>query len=200
MARTKRNQEEYGDPPAGIESMLQNYYNFLQTNEKSKLIKYGIAWGLVAVVLIVVASIPLPDAFTWVSGIAGAPAGAILFLGILALIQLTNLKDLPLAKIREEKSPRQRMPIALGIIFAAFVLLLLIAPYIPFGVGGVTIVVAALSAFNIARRTPQELDWARQGIPDPREFIIEDDNTDEQYDLDEEDDEDQQPSRRMRRR
>lgn len=200
MARKNREQEdEYSQPPVGIESMLQSYYAFLQNTEKPKLIKYGIAWGAIALVLIVVASIPLPEGLTWISGVAGAPAGVILFLGVLALIQLTSLKDTSMAQIRTEKSPRQRMPVALGIVFAAVVLLLLIAASIPFGVGGVTIVIAALSAFNIARRTPQELEWAKQGIPDPREFIIDEDDQETEY-YDDEDDEDQAPRGRMRRR
>jgi hypothetical protein len=172
--------------PSGMESIINRFYNMIDSLSDQKRIGYSIGWALIAIVLVVAASLPLGDSFRWISAIAGAPAGIIIFGLILTLIHTTSLKDLSLFKIRETKTPRQRIPIALSVLGAIVVILILIASYIPIGVGGVTIIIACLSAFNIIRRTPQELSWASQGIPDPRELGIHDEDEEDYY-IDEQD-------------
>jgi hypothetical protein len=186
MAENTENEPE----ASGAESMINRFYSFVDELDQKKRVTYGISWCLVAVVLIVAASIPLPEGLKWVAGVAGAPAGVIIFLLILAFIRTTGLRNLPAAKIREEKTPRRRLTVALSIVGVVALLLILTSAYIPFGVGGVAIVVAALSAFNIARRTPQEIAWARQGIPDPRELGDFDNDDDEYLDDDDYEEED----------
>lgn len=168
--------------PTGVEALSVRFYRFIDELEPGKRVGYALAWGFITVLLIVAASWPLPEGYRFVSAIAGAPAGIITFLLILGFIRSTKLRDTQLVNIRSLQTPKQRIPLALGILLTTVIGLILVANYIPLGLGGVIIIVAVLSTFNILRRTPQELYWSGKGFPDPRELgLIDEDERDEMF-------------------
>lgn len=182
----------------GLETLTQRLYDYVDTLSSSKRKTRGAVWLGIALVFIIVASLPLPDFLFWLSPIIGLPAGIILFAFILSLLRVTRAKDWKLVKIKEWAVPRKRVTyVIIGVIlFATF--LIFSSTWLPQGVGGALTIVVALSSYNIVRRTPYELELAAKGIPDPRDFQDTDDTTDwdeDEYDqfssdyIDDDDDE-----------
>lgn len=164
--------------PWGFQALTDRLYAFVDSLNSSKRKTYGFTWLAIAIVLAVVASLPLPGSLRWVSAIVGWPSGVILFALTLAVIHGTSLKDTSLFHYKDRVPPRRRVPVVIiGLILVA-VLLIATSSFIPTGVGGTIIIYAALSAYNIIRRTREELALAAQGLPDPRE-IPEDDEEEE---------------------
>jgi uncharacterized membrane protein len=131
---------------------------------------YGIGWFAIAAVLITVASLPLGDGLRWVSAIVGSPAGVIIFLLFIGIIHSTRLNDMMFFRIKETTPPRKRVPlVVVGLIIIAGTLIAG-GGAVPIGVGGSIVVAISLGAYNIIRRSPEELAWAARGLPDPREI------------------------------
>lgn len=164
--------------PLDVDPILDRFYGFVDSLDSKKRKLYLFGWLGIAVALCVAASIPLPQGFRWVSATIGFPAGVILFLAGLALVYTTRLGDSPVFRLKESFPPTQRVVmVVIGtIVFAA--LLFMANPWMPFGVGGALVVAAVLAAFMTLRRSPEELELARQGIPDPREVKITDEEED----------------------
>lgn len=165
--------------PLDVEPVMTRFYDFVDgiAPEKRKLYLFG--WLGIAVALIVAASIPLGQSLRWVSATVGFPAGVILFMAALALIHTTRLKNASIFRLKEFVPPSRRVVLVIigGVILIA--LLFMSSTWMPFGVGGALVIVGALTAFNTIRRSPTELELARQGIPDPRELDFDDDDEDE---------------------
>jgi len=156
--------------PWGFESLLTRFYDFIDSMTPSKRKVYGFGWLAIAAVLMAIASLPLGDGLRWVSAIVGSPSGVILFLLAVAVIHSTSLNEMSLFKIKQNIPPRKRVPlVAVGLIVVAATLIAS-SSVIPIGVGGSIVVAIALGSYNIIRRSPEELRWAAQGLPDPREI------------------------------
>lgn len=182
----------------GFESLTQRLYEYVDSLSSSKRKTLGFVWVGVAAVFIVVASLPLPSFLFWVTPIIGVPSGIILFALLLSLLRVTRLRELQVVNLREWATPRRRVTfVIVGVILFAALLLLLSQWGVPQGVGGALTIVAALSGYNIIRRTPYEIELAAKGIPDPREYIADEfeDEEDEEDSSDYIDDEDNEPRR-----
>ena len=167
---TDSNQKEQTVNVWSVESLTQRLYDFVDSLSDAKRKSYGIAWLVIAVVLMVVASIPLDASLRWVSVLVGWPAGVILFCLGLSLVHTSSLKDTELFRYKERVPPKKRVPaVILGLIVVA-VILITTSAFIPLGVGGTLMIFAALTAYNVIRRTKEEILLASQGLPDPREL------------------------------
>ena len=125
-----------------------------------------------AVILATLASLPLPDMAGWrevLQVVVGFPAGILTFGVIIAIGQYTRFSDLSVMGWKENHSFRSRVRTIsiFGVIFAAA--LIVAQGTIPFGLGGTIVIALALLGYNLARRTPEEIELAKQGIPDPRD-------------------------------
>lgn len=139
--------------------------------------KAVIKWSVIGVLLIVASSVLFHFAQlgTWIPAIVGAPAGLIFYLIGLGLVTRTTLSEWEIFHMRENYSFKQRMK-RLGVGALVYALTFIpLGKYIPYGLGGTLVIVLALVALTVARKTPQELIWAKQGVPDPRDLEDEDD-------------------------
>lgn len=159
----------------GFETLVTRLYHFVETLESNKRVIYGIIWLAIAIILTVAASLPLAPSLHIVSVIVGFPSGVILFALILSVIHTTQLKDMTLFQYKEYTLPKNRIAAVIIGFLIVIVLLIISTPFIPTGVGGMVIILAALSAYNIIRRTKTEISYANQGLPDPRELGNKDD-------------------------
>lgn len=156
--------------PWGFEALTNKLYEFADSLEGKRKTSYGIAWLIIAIILIVVASLPLGEGLRIVSVIVGWPAGVILFALILSTIHSTKLHDLEIFRYKEVAPPKKRVSaVVIGLVFVA-ALLIATAAYVPVGLGGTIMILSALAAYNIIRRTKEELALAAAGLPDPREL------------------------------
>lgn len=154
----------------GFEALLNRLYTFVDNLEPSKRKSYGIGWLVIAILLAGVASVPLGDNLRWVAAVVGWPAGVILFALALSLVRTTSIKNWGIFSYKERVPPKKRVSaVIIGLVIVA-ILLISVSRYAPLGVGGTVMIFAALLAYQIIRRTPEELALAAQGIPDPREF------------------------------
>lgn len=154
----------------GFELLVNKVKNFVQTSESGTLKTYLIVGLIISAVLMVAASLPYGEGFTWVSPLTGVPAGIILFALILGLIYGTPLGETRMFLWKENTPPKKRIaPVGVGIAIV-FALLIAANSWLPLGVGGAIMVVTALTAYNLIRRTPYEIKLSLQGIPDPREY------------------------------
>lgn len=165
------NQNNNTEPEVwGFEALVNRIKNFVQTSEAGTLRTYFIVGLIISVVLMVAASLPYGEGFTWVSPLTGVPAGIILFALTLGLIYGTSLGDSRIFQWKENTPPKKRVaPVIVGIAIV-FAILIAANSWLPLGVGGAVMVVTALSAYNLIRRTPYEIKLALQGLPDPREY------------------------------
>lgn len=129
-----------------------------------------------------VASLPYPPALSWVTAIAGAPAGVIVFLLGLSVIYYGDNDQNKIFQYKN-KVPQQKrlLPAFVGSIIAVTILITS-STWLPKGVGGVMMIVIVLSAANFIRRTPYEIELTMKGLPDMR-GVTEDEDL--EYDEDE---------------
>lgn len=146
----------------------------------------SIKWGIVAAILITASSVlfylggvgVLPWIGTWIPAIVGSPAGVILYLIGLGIVRRTDIGQWKLFQMREDFSFKQRMKkIVIGFALYALVFIPL-GRYIPYGLGGAILITLVMSALTVARRTPEETLLAKQGLPDPRDLVDEDEMDD----------------------
>jgi hypothetical protein len=141
--------------------------------------KTAITWGIVAVILIAVASVLFHFKWvgTWIPALIGAPSGVILYMIGLGVVKRTDVGEWSLFEMKESYSFKQRLK-RIIVWFGLYALVFIpLGKYIPYGLGGAVLIVLVMTALAVARRTPQELLWAKQGIPDPRD-LSEDDEDD----------------------
>ena len=140
----------------------------------------AVKWGVVAAILIATSSVLFAFGWlgTWVPAIIGAPAGVILFVIGLGLVRRTRLGEWNIFEMRETYSFKQRMKRVLIWFVVYAVLFVPIGRYVPYGLGGAVLIILLLTALAVARRTPQELEWAKHGLPDPRDLAASDDDDD----------------------
>lgn len=132
----------------------------------------AIKWGIVALVLIVASSVLFHFKWlgTWVPAIIGSPAGLILYMIGLGLVTRTELGQNSVFQMREELSFKQRLK-KVGVGLAVYALIFIpLGRFIPYGLGGALLIFLVMTALTVLRRTPQELLWAKQGVPDPRDL------------------------------
>lgn len=154
----------------GFDALMERFYLFVNELSSTQKKTYLIGWSLVSIVLIVGASLPLGADLRWVSAIVGSPAGVIVFLILAGVVETTNLKDSNIFKFKQNNPPKRRVSIVAFCLAVLGVGLIAVSSFLPLGVGGTIVVVAALTSYNIIRRTPEEIALAQQGIPDPREI------------------------------
>lgn len=173
----------------GFEALVNRLYAFVDALAPSKRKTYGLGWLGIAVLFAVAASVPLGDNLRWVSASVGWPAGIIVFALVLSVFRVTRLKDLSILNYKTTTPPRKRVPVVMiGLVLIAIVLIST-SSFLPLGVGGTIIIFSALLAYQVIRRTPEELALAAQGLPDPRELP---EDEDEEYIYDDEDNEEEQ--------
>jgi hypothetical protein len=138
----------------------------------------AIKWGILAGILITASSVLfylnsqgiLPWVGTWIPALVGAPAGVIFYMIGLGLVTRTDIGQWSVFQMREEYSFKQRLR-RVGVWFAVYALVFIpLGRFIPYGLGGAVFITLVMSALTVARRTTQELAWAKQGIPDPRDL------------------------------
>lgn len=167
----------------GFEDITTRFYSFVD-NMGTRKVVYGIIWFVIAAALMVAASLPLPAELRWVTPIVGIPAGIILFALGLGIVHSTKLRYWPLFNVKEKYTQRRRVVPTLFGVGAVVAVLITSGSFIPTGVGGAIMVATALTAYNVIRRTPYEVELAKKGIPDPREQQYEEE---EYYDEPEDD-------------
>lgn len=195
MAKIK-NTESVNENPStwGFEALTTRLHNFVDSLDSSKRTLYWFIWLFIAAVLIVAASLPLPDALGWIRPIVGTPAGIIVFALGLSLIYGTTLGELNIFSYKDNVIPRRRVtPVLIGLTIVAAILIA-VGSWLPPGIGGSIMVASALAAYNIIRRTPYEIELATKGIPDPREYEAEEAEEAEYYDEIEYEDDDPETS------
>lgn len=152
----------------------------------------GIRWGIIAFLLIVASSVLfyLNIAGTWVPALVGAPAGVILYIIGLGVVKRTTVGEWSIFRMRENYSFKQRVR-RIVFWFAAYALLFIpFGSFIPYGLGGSILISLVMAALATGRRTPEEIELAKKGIPDPRDLAEVEDKDD--Y-VDEEDSEQPAP-------
>lgn len=161
-------------PVTPFEDVFTNFYAKVESYSESQWRTRLIGGSVISVILIVLASLPF-QLNDWIYATIGTPAGIILFLLGLASIHRYGWADSGAFNIRQEKSFLQRLKI-IGVVGAlTLVVLLSVGKYIPYGVGGVLIVIGALTAVTVARKTEYENELTRKGLPDPRDLDVEED-------------------------
>jgi hypothetical protein len=152
----------------------------------------AIKWGIIAGLLIAASSVlfylnsvgVLPWVGTWIPALIGAPAGVILYMIGLGLVQRTTIGQWSIFHMRENLSFKQRLK-RVAVWFAVYALVFIpLGRFIPYGLGGAILITLIMSALTAVRRTPQEMSWAKQGVPDPRDLA----DADEQDDYEGEED------------
>ena len=159
-------------------TLYDRYVLWLDALGRGKRLRWALGSLAIATALIVLASLTFLNLWEWVYVVIGVPAGVILFLNLVGAAYFTRLSETQLVAYKETYPPARRVrDSAIGVI--SFLVLLLVAgTYIavPKGVGGALIILVALSAFNIVRRTPEEIRYSVAGLPDPRELREDDDS------------------------
>lgn len=157
----------------GVQTIMNRFYSFVDGLDKQKRVTYGIVWTIIALVLMIVTSLNFGEALSWVAPLLGWPAGIILFGLAISIVRTTNLKNMQLFQFKDRVSPSNRVvPVLVGVAIA-IVCVFFITDFLPRGFGGAFVILIALTAFNIIRRTPEEIDLAKKGLPDPRELQYE---------------------------
>jgi len=137
----------------------------------------AIKWGIIASLLIAISSvlfylnsINMLPVGTWIPAIIGAPAGVLLYMIGFGIMKRTSVGEWGVFQMREELSYKNRLK-RIGIWFAGYALIFVpFGKYIPYGIGGAFLIVLVMTALATARRTSQEILWAKQGVPDPRDL------------------------------
>lgn len=146
----------------------------------------SIKWGTLAAILITASSVlfylgrvgVLPWVGTWIPALIGSPAGVILYLIGLGVVTRTDIGKWQLFHMRKDYSFKQRMK-RIVFWFALYALVFIpLGRYIPYGLGGAILITLVMSALTVARRTPEEIILAKQGLPDPRDLVDEDEMDD----------------------
>jgi hypothetical protein len=182
MAKIKNTENVNENPNSwGFEALTVRLRNFVDSLEPSKRKTYWFIWLAIAAVLIVASSLPLPDNLNFIRPVVGTPAGLIVFALGLSIVYGTKIGEWNLFNYKEEVIPKKRVtPVLIGLTIVA-ALLIVAGSWMPVGVGGSIMVAAALTAYNIIRRTPYEIELAMKGIPDPREYELEEEEEQEYY-------------------
>lgn len=167
MAKQKKEAE-----PIPFDELFVNYRAKVDGFTSSKAKNLTILGIIVAGVLIAASSVlySLEILNSWIPALIGAPAGVLLFLIGLGVIYRTKVGEWNIFSMRERLSFRQRVRrilIWLGVYAVVFIPL---GSYIPYGVGGAILISLALTCLAVARRSPQEIEWAKNGFPDPRDI------------------------------
>jgi amino acid transporter len=173
VAFVKKPKDQEQETPAGFGQMYDSFLSFVERTPSKQRRTYMIGSLVVAAILIVLASLPL-NISTWVFVLIGFPAGLIVFANCVALTHFTRLRDSKAFTYKDRVPPTKRIKtVGLGIVVIVAILISL-GGLIPYGLGGTIVITLALFAYNIIRRTPDELRLAKLGLPDPREFENED--------------------------
>lgn len=143
----------------------------------------AIKWAIIAVVLITASSVmfylgtngTLPWMGSWIPALIGSPAGIILYVIGLGVVQRTKIGQWDVFRMREIYSFKQRLK-RIAVWFGVYALVFIPSGrYIPYGVGGAILITLVMSALTTGRRTPEEMLLAKQGLPDPRDLEALDD-------------------------
>lgn len=140
----------------------------------------AITWAIIAVVLITLASVLFHFKWvgTWLPALIGTPAGVILYMIGWGVVRRTSVGEWEVFQMRENYSFKNRLK-KVAFWFALYALIFVpLGQYVPYGLGGALLIILVLSAVAVARRTPQEMLWAKQGVPDPRDLEDAEDNDD----------------------
>lgn len=167
--RLKTKEEEEFNPLDELFSALSRRLDKVPVGKGKQT---AIVWGVVAVLLIAASSVMFHFNWlgTWVPALIGAPAGLILYLIGSGLIRRTKIGEWEIFHMRKNYSFRQRMRRIVGWFVVYALVFIPLGRFIPYGVGGAILIVLFMSALETGRRTPQELAWAKEGIPDPRDL------------------------------
>lgn len=169
-----RKEKKAPEEPLNAEELFVRYSNYVNGLDSARWRNLVIIGLVVSAVLITAASIQLDFISRWVNTAVGTPGGIILFLISLGLVYRTSLKELGLFRLRETRSFLSRIKI-IALWFVLFLLVFIpLGAVVPYGVGGAVLIMLVLAALTTARRTPIELEYVKQGIPDPRDLSDED--------------------------
>ena len=195
MATEKKIKSQAPDVPSplGFEVLTGKLKVAVSELSQSQKITYGIIGLVLVIVLAIASSLSFPANLRFIVPLVGVPGGIILFVLVLGFYYSSSIQEWNIFGWKERTPPRQRLvPVIVG---AVIVSVIIVITAMPAGVGGVIMVVVALTSYNLIRRTPYELDLSKKGLPDPREFsdAVDEENqyaeeyVDEDYYEDEED-------------
>lgn len=185
-----RNRKDAQEPqiinnPAGFDALYQAFLRFVEDMPSAKRKTWSVVSLIIATLLTVAASLPFPAIPSWVFVLIGFPAGLIVFANCVAFGHFTKIRDSRLFAYKENNPPSRRLKTTGIVAVVIITILIVIGGSLPYGLGGVVVITLALFGYNTIRRTPEEIELAKQGIPDPREYN-EDDPEEEVEEVDEE--------------
>jgi amino acid transporter len=160
-------------PPIGpFAATYDRFITAMRNAGHAKRVQYASVSLVVAAVLLVFSSLSFLGLPTFVYVITAVPAAVLLFLNISALAYFTRTADSRMMSYKDNVPPRRRIrDVLIGVVvFIVALLVIGAAVNIPQGLGGSLVILVALLAYNIMRRTPEELRLAAAGVPDPREI------------------------------
>lgn len=150
--------------------MIGRYHTWLDSKTAGQQKKALILASIVTAVLVAASVIPLPEEFRVLSALVGTPAGVILWFILAGLFRETSLNESWFARMKSNYSPAKRKR-GVFVGLALFVIIIVFAgKYIPYGIGGVIAVVAALFCFYFLAKTDEEKKLDEYGLPDPRDY------------------------------
>jgi hypothetical protein len=179
MAFLKKEEQSAPSAPQGFEALYTSFLKFLDNLGAGKRTAWAVVSLIIAAALITLASVtPLllgtNDLSLWVSVLIGFPAGVLVFGNFVGLVHFTGVREWGVSSYKDRRPQTRRIrDVALWTI-AVVAVLIAAGGHIPRGVGGVVVITLALFAYNIIRRTPEELKRAQLGLPDPRDITEED--------------------------
>lgn len=171
--------EDYA-PLGAVDQMFENYYDkvdgWSEGNRKS--MTFALFGLIIAATVIAI----LLDPARWIQVAVGVPLGVGLFAFIQGFTYLRNNTqrdaDSSYLSMRERYSSRQRVRVA-GIATGVFVVLSIgVQAFIPYVLGGVIALAYMLTIISFLRKTPEEIEFEVNGIPDPRDMQDEYENED----------------------
>lgn len=153
----------------GFKELHQKYKSWLLSLSAETLKKYAIFAAGIIILLTAAASFLEPYIPQALVVVLAFPAGIGLFLYVLGFTFLLERKHPERKTIKERFSFLQRMKgcVAGGIV--ALAIIIFMGRSIPYAVGGVLVLLTALSIYNILQRTPQEIEYYEAGLTDPRD-------------------------------
>jgi len=157
-------------PVGGFEQTYSSFLSYVGKMTHGSRVGAVVISLTVAAILIVLASLPFLNLSYWIYVLIGFPAGIIVFANLVALFHFTRIKDSSLFTYKDRVPPRRRMQTVAITAVGVVVVLILFGGTIPRGLGGTIVITLALLAYNLIRRTPEEVRLAQLGLPDPREI------------------------------
>ncbi|MBC9705829.1 MAG: hypothetical protein H9W81_12830 [Enterococcus sp.] len=167
--------EDYA-PLNAVDGMFEKYYQKIDSWSSGN--RKTMSFILFALIIAGTTLAAMFDLERWIQVAVGVPLGIGLFGFALGWnyfrTEIKKGEDSSYLSLREKNSPRQRVRLALIATGVFIVISIAVQAFIPYLLGGVLALCYMLSAISFLRKTPEEIDMEVNGIPDPRDEVVED--------------------------